>query len=182
MKNAFSPEVKFCVRYLLNHGVNSLNFTDVVEQLGPNDNQYELIKSGYTNYKPFFEELAEKLRELWPPGEKMGKYPWRDSVNNLAKRLEMLWKERFAGKTYTVEECLVAARRYLSQFEDDVTYMQTLKYFILKQEPIAKPNGHLTYVNKSKFADMLESNTEFDKMESEIDALMNSCEQIGEIV
>lgn len=176
----FTPEIKYCVKYLLDHGVDSANFADVVLQLNTSDETFELVKSN--KKKNFFVELAEKLRELWPPGEKLGKYPWRDSVPNLAKRLEMLWAERFPDKAYTIEECLIAARRYLAQFENDVTYMQVLKYFILKQEPIAKPNGHLTYVNKSKFADMLESNTEFDKMESEMDALMNSFEQIGEIV
>ena len=180
MNNAFSPEVKFCVRYLLNHGVNSLNFTDVVKELGPNGIQYDLVKSVYTNYTPFFEELAGKLRELWPPGEKDGKWPWRDSIGNLSRRLETLWKDR-GFKKKTVEECLIVARKYLAQYEDNAKYMQTLKYFILKQDKIVdSKTGRIRYINKSVFADMLESNSVLEEWEDVFDS-SNTIEQ-GELI
>lgn len=106
----------------------------------------------------FFETLANKLRELWPPGEKDGKYPWRDSVPNLVHRLEFLWKERNFKDKYTLDDCLMAARRYLAQFETNVKYMQVLKYFIFKQNKLVATDGKITYTYKSSFGDLLESN------------------------
>ena len=88
----YSPEVKFCVRYLLDHGINSANFTKVALTLKNTDIKYDFVKSGAD--VSFFEELAGRLRELWPPGEKDGKWPWRDSVSNLSRRLETLWRDR----------------------------------------------------------------------------------------
>ncbi len=157
MKDNYTPEEKFCVRYLLDHGINATNFTKVVLTLKNTDVKYDFVKSS-TNVS-FFEELAGKLRELWPTGEKDGKWPWRDSVGNLSRRLEMLWKER-GFKDKTIDECLMVARRYLAQFEDNAKYMQTLKYFILKQDSLVDKNtGRIKYINKSVFADMLESNS-----------------------
>lgn len=176
----FSPEIRFCVRYLLNHGVNALNFQEAVNELGPLDQKYRLMPVEDISSKEFFVELAGKLRELWPPGEKDGKYPWRDSVPNLARRLELLWTERNLGKKYTIEQCLSVARKYLAQFEEDAKYMMLLKYFIMKQEHIVKPNKHLTYVNKSVFADMLESITTMEEFDAVFES-SNTLEQ-GELI
>lgn len=104
----------------------------------------------------FYTELAEKMRELWPQGEKDGKWPWRDTTKNLAMRLHSLWQRRHLGD-YTIEQCLTVARRYLAQFENDTKYMKILKYFILKQTSIVEPDGKLKYTDSSTFADMLES-------------------------
>lgn len=41
----FAPEVKFCVKYLLEHGINSINFTKVVKELSPDDTEFELVKT-----------------------------------------------------------------------------------------------------------------------------------------
>ena len=109
----------------------------------------------------FFIELAEGMRELWPPGEKDGKWPWRDSVGNLSRRLMHLWDVRKLGD-HTIDECLTVSRRYLAQFEDNAKYMQTLKYFILKQDEIKCQNGRRKLIDKSVFADMLENNSTLD--------------------
>lgn len=111
------------------------------------------------NENDFFSQLAEKLRNLWPAGEKDGKYPWRDSVQNLAKRLKLLWQLR-SLKNYSMDDCLTAANKYLAQFETNAKYMKTLKYFILRQnEPLIGKNGKISYTNSSTFADMLEGLT-----------------------
>ena len=154
----FSPEVKFCVRYLVNHGISAVEFSKVHLQLSNDDVDFNLVPVPGSQ-KDFFTELAEKMRELWPAGEKDGKWPWRDSVSNLSRRIQTLWKDRGFGEK-TIDECLTVARRYLAQFEDNAKYMQTLKYFILKQEEIVdKSTGRIKYINKSVFADMLESDT-----------------------
>ena len=177
-----TPEIRFCIRYLLNHGINASNFDDAKEELGPLDQKYRFEPIEDISEKPFFDELAEKLRELWPPGEKDGKYPWRDSVSNLSRRLEILWNERGLGIKYTIEQCLVAARKYLVQFEDNVKYMQTLKYFIMKQKSIVEKDGRIKYITESKFADILEGNSELAAMDEWNDILNGSNVDEGELI
>lgn len=180
-KESYSPEVKFCVRYLLNQGITAFNFGRVQLQLSSDDADFSLVPMP-SSKKDFFTELAEKLRELWPPGEKDGKYAWRDSVPNLSRRLKVLWDERFKGKEFTIDECLVAARKYLAQFEDNVKYMQTLKYFILKQKSIVEKDGRLRYISESKFADILEGNSELAAMDEWNDILNGSSIDEGELI
>ena len=176
----FTPEEKFCVRYLLNHGINSTNFTKVARQLKPDDEMFDIVK--VKDNFGFFDELAEKLRELWPPGEKDGKYPWRDSVNNLSRRLKTLWNDRQL-KDISIDDCLAVARRYLAQFEQNAKYMKILKYFILKQDKIILKDGRITYTNSSIFADMLEGKVEMDSsMDEEWNAILNGTIDEGEII
>ena len=176
----FTPEEKFCVRYLLNHGINSTNFTKVVRQLKPDDEKFDIVR--VKDNFGFFDELAEKLRELWPPGEKDGKYPWRDSVNNLSRRLKTLWNDRQL-KDISIDDCLAVARRYLAQFEQNAKYMKILKYFILKQDKIILKDGRITYTNSSVFADMLEGKIAIDTgMDEEWDAILNGGVNEGELI
>lgn len=116
----------------------------------------------------FYPNLARELRKLWPPGMKEHKYPWRESVPSLVARLEVLFSERDLFE-YTLEDCLRAARIYLARYEDDASYMQTLKYFVLKQKTIRVDEHHVKYVNESKFADILEAGTTDDTAQSEWD-------------
>lgn len=180
-KESYSPEVKFCVRYLLNHGINSTNLVKVQLQLSSDDADFNLVPVPGSQ-KDFFIELAEKLRELWPPGDKDGKYAWRDSVPNLSRRLKALWDERFKDKQFTIDECLIAARKYLAQFEDNVKYMQTLKYFIMKQKSLVEKDGRIRYINESKFADILEGNSELAAMDDWNDILNGSTVDEGELI
>ena len=108
----------------------------------------------------FYYDLAQKMRELWPPGNKGGKWPWRESAKTLAERLKFIWTDRNLKGKYTIDDCLATARRYLAQFEENTTYMQTLKYFVFKQEILKSGDnkGKVTYT--SKFADMLEQNVD----------------------
>jgi len=180
-KLLLTPEVKFCVRYLVSRGINAFNFRQAQLALGDNDPDFELVKVTDVEYD-FFEELATKLRELWPPGEKDGKWPWRDSVSNLSRRLKTLWKDRQL-KDISIDDCLMAARRYLAQFEENARYMKTLKYFILKQDKLIAENGRITYTNNSLFADMLEGKVEIGAgMDDEWNAILNGTEDIGEII
>ena len=136
--------------------------------------QEKLLKSN----ESYFVELATKLREMWPPGEKDGKYPWRDSVPNLVTRLQNLWIIREL-KEYPIDFCLQVARRYLSKYENDAKYMCVLKYFILKQKHITQADGSLKYISDSKFADMLEGKEEKDAVMNEIEQMF-ATETFGE--
>lgn len=148
----YSDEAIYCVKYLAERGyLNQEKLTEIAMLLDDFDVDFNMVRIE----KDFFTRLAEALRPLWPAGEKDGKYPWRDSVANLSRRLYTLWNVRNL-KEYTIEQCLTVARRYLAQFETNAKYMRTLKYFILKQGEIIDKAGLIRRTNESIFADMLE--------------------------
>lgn len=128
----------------------------------------------------YFTEIATGLRNLWPVGEKDGKYPWRDSVKNLAARLKVLWNNRDM-KEYPVETCLAVGRKYLAQYEHDAKYMQLLKYFIFKQGRLINGDGSITYIYNSKFADMLENMSELEQ-EEDLENIIGENYGEGELV
>lgn len=104
----------------------------------------------------FFNTLAEKMRLLWPSGDKDSKYAWRESAPSLAKRLKTLWSVRNLGK-FSIDDCLRVCRSYLSEYEHkDTKYMQIVKYFVLKQKEVVDKDGRIRYISNSRFADMLE--------------------------
>lgn len=138
----------------------------------------------------FFEQVAIGLKKLWPSGNKeifnrdgsVSSYAWQDSVANLVKRLEFVWKEWKFRDKYSVEDCLAAARRYLAQYEDNARYMQTLKYFVFRQIKLNHPNGKVAYNYKSSLADALESNPV--DTSADFEALFNSSNTLdqGELI
>lgn len=160
----YSNECRFCARYLKEHGVPSGEYFDeIVSLITDLDPDYKLLK---VEKEDFFTDLAKRLRELWPSGEKEGKYPWKDSLTNTVRRLQLLWQLR-GLQNYTLEDCLSAARKYLAQFEDNTKYMKTLKYFILKQKSdVVDNDGKLHYTQESTFADILEGKSD---LSAEID-------------
>ena len=173
-----TPEVLFCLKYLSEHGIDSSNFDEKKSLLDKYSvPEYDLVKREKDEF--FFTSLAKSLRELWPPGEKDGKYPWRESVNNLADRLKMLWKFRGLGD-YSLGACLRVARRYVAQYENDTRYMQTLKYFVMKQKSVVDPrDGKITYTQTSQFADMLEGQDDIDAVQNEWENILESV-SVGE--
>lgn len=170
-----TPEMRFCAKYLLEHGVTAKNFSQVVLSLSSSDPRFEFVKvKKVVKDKTFFKDLAKKLRPMWPTGSKDGKYEWRCSEKVLAERLEFLWSDRLKGKTFTVEECLMVARRYLSRYETDTKFMQTLKYFVFKQKDVIMSDGKIKHQVESKFADMLEGKADEDAVQNEWESLMSS--------
>lgn len=78
-----------------------------------------------------FENLADKLRELYPEGKKAGtQYYWRDSKQMIIKKLKALIKKY--GDCFKDEDAIEATRKYVASFNGNYQYMQLLKYFILK--------------------------------------------------
>lgn len=172
-----TAEVLFCVKYLKEHGVDSSNFDDTAKLLEAFDIPgYKIVKE---NGQSYFTSLAMGLRKLWPPGEKDGKYPWRDSVKNLTERLKLLWQLR-GLREYPEETVLSVARRYLAQYENNTKYMMLLKYFIMKQKSIVNTDtGKLTYIQESMLADMLEGKSDIDAVENEWNKILEST-SVGE--
>ena len=80
-----------------------------------------------------YDELADKLRELYPKGRKEGtSYLWRDSHAKIANKLRTLVKKY--NFKFTDEQAISATKRYIESFNGNYSYMQLLKYFILKKD------------------------------------------------
>lgn len=80
-----------------------------------------------------YDELADKLRELYPKGRKEGtSYLWRDSHVKIANKLRTLVKKY--NFKFTDEQAINATQRYIESFNGNYSYMQLLKYFILKKD------------------------------------------------
>lgn len=164
--NTYPPEIKFCVKYLNERGYKSVDFPCILQSIKAEDPDYNLVKKQTEQY---FIDLAAALRPLWPAGMKDGKYEWRESVGNLSRRLMALWRLRQL-KEYPIEVCLSVAQRYLSSFENkDTKYMQTLRYFVMKEKHV---KGATIY--DSKFADMLEGKSDDDAAQNEWEEVINS--------
>lgn len=171
MEKKYSDEAVFCVKYLHDRGYLSEDKLDELTSLIDDFKvDFKLIKVN----KDYYTELATKLRELWPSGNKDGKYSWRDSVDNLRIRLKSLWELR-GLKEYSIEDVLMVARQYLAQFEDNTKYMKVLKYFIYKQKPATvQADGQIKYSYESDLADRLEALTEEQRQQNEMEAMFNS--------
>lgn len=76
-------------------------------------------------------KLAEKLREIYPEGIKGGTTcMWRDSVEMIARKLRTLVTKY--NCSFTEEQAIKVTQDYVDSFNGDYTYMQVLKYFLLK--------------------------------------------------
>lgn len=82
------------------------------------------------NYDLDFEALADKLRKIFPQGNKPGTtYDWRGSTEIIAFKLRTLVAKY--GFLFTEEEAIKATREYVNHC-DNKEKMLLLKYFILR--------------------------------------------------
>lgn len=87
-----------------------------------------------------FEDLAKEMQKIFPEGRKAGStYYWRGNVPLIARKLKTLVTK--FNVHFTKEEVLRATRNYVEAFNGDYTFMQLLKYFILKTN---KTTGEIT--------------------------------------
>lgn len=79
------------------------------------------------------EELAERLKEVFPKGKKEGSnQTWSEGTSLIVRRLQLFHKK--FKKDVTAEDIIKAAENYVNSFNGIYTYMRTLKYFIFKNE------------------------------------------------
>ena len=172
----YSDEAVFCAKYLNDRGfLSGDKLEEITALIDDLDADFQFVKVDLNYYV----RLAKQLRELWPTGEKDGKYPWRDSIANLSRRLETLWVSRNLGEI-PIDTCLMVARKYLAQYENNMKFMQTLKYFILKQGKIANEDGSVKLIQQSQFADMLESVTEEDKEQAKWESMFEQSDTLNQ--
>lgn len=78
-------------------------------------------------------QLAIRLKEIFPKGKKDGtNYYWADGVALIIRRLKLFFKKY--GDTYTDEQIIRAAEKYVRGFNGNYQYMRLLKYFIFKEK------------------------------------------------
>lgn len=80
--------------------------------------------------------LAEKLKEIFPPGKKDGTSNyWAEGKALIAKRLKAFFKKY--GDDYSDDQIITATKKYVESFNGNYQFMRTLKYFIFKDRDVA---------------------------------------------
>lgn len=75
------------------------------------------------------EELAAKLKEIYPKGKKDDRFYWADGVKLIARRLKAFFKKY--GK-HSADDIIDATERYVDE-KQGAPDMRLLKYFIFKE-------------------------------------------------
>lgn len=133
--NIKGGDIKECITSLEEKGWINRDLYDATKVVLSDNRKEEastiLIDSEQTDGKIEFEDLANKLRELYPKGKKAGtSYMWRDTTAAIAKKLKIL-VTKYNCK-FTEEQAIKATKTYVESFGGNYKYMQLLKYFILK--------------------------------------------------
>lgn len=128
-------DINECISSLIRKGWVDKNLFDATKVVISNNRKEDiatiLVDSEKVETKLEFEELADKLREIFPKGKKPGTtYMWRDTTAVIAKKLKIL-VTKYNCK-FTEEQAIKATQAYVNSFGGNYKYMQLLKYFILK--------------------------------------------------
>jgi hypothetical protein len=128
-------DINECISSLIRKGWVDKNLFDARKVVISNNRKEDiatiLVDSEKVETKLEFEELADKLREIFPKGKKPGTtYMWRDTTAVIAKKLKIL-VTKYNCK-FTEEQAIKATQAYVNSFGGNYKYMQLLKYFILK--------------------------------------------------
>lgn len=116
-------------RSIDNYGFERISVTNKGMELLRDIEEKSLAVKKNTNN--IYIETAREMREIFPQGRKNGTaYLWRDSENAIATRLEKLFKSNKI--TPDKEKIIAATKAYVDSFKGNYTYMQLLKYFIIK--------------------------------------------------
>jgi len=110
--------------------------------------------------------LADKLRELFPTGNKPGtKVMWRGNRKVVADRLRKFFVKY--GDEWTDEEIIDATKRYVAtcRAQDNGRYMRSLPYYIWKNDirtgELEKTSDLLDYLENTEMAEEPMSLSEF---------------------
>lgn len=133
--SAKEGDINECISSLIQKKWVDKNLFDATKVVISNNRKEDiatiLVDSEKVETKLEFEELADKLREIFPKGRKPGTtYMWRDTTAVIAKKLKIL-VTKYNCK-FTEEQAIKATQAYVNSFGGNYKYMQLLKYFILK--------------------------------------------------
>lgn len=82
------------------------------------------------------EDLATKMKAIYPKGKKDGVWYWADGVGVIARRLRIFFHKYDKKMSITDEQIIRATEKYVAEM-DGKPDMRLLKYFIFK-EPVGK--------------------------------------------
>ena len=89
--------------------------------------------SNVTKRSTNIEELADKLREIYPSGKIPNtNYYYKCNKQDIINKLKTFFK--MYGTKYTDEQIINATQKYISSFNGNYAYLKLLKYFIWKDE------------------------------------------------
>lgn len=89
--------------------------------------------SNVTKRSTNIEELADKLRDVYPNGKIVNSnYYYRCNRQDIINKLKTFFK--MYGTKYTDEQIINATQKYIDSFNGNYTYLKLLKYFIWKDE------------------------------------------------
>lgn len=107
------------------------------------------------------DELAGKLQEIFPKGKKEGTTQyWRGNKREISTKLKKFFK--LYGNTYTDEQIITAANKYVESFNNRYSHMRVLKYFIWKDERRTMEDGSVKVVEVSDLASYIENADSFN--------------------
>lgn len=119
-----------------------------------------------------FETLAEALSEIFPKGKKEGTTQyWRGNKRELSLRLKKFFK--LYGNSYTSDQILEAARKYVEGFNGNYIHMRILKYFIWKDSRVTLSDGTTQVVEVSDLANYLENSNQEDCLKEDWTSILN---------
>lgn len=135
--NARGGDVHECIASLIAKGwagADLFDDTKIVLSDNTKENVFNVLVDSdklVENKQDDFETIANKLREIFPKGNKAGtNYNWRGSTAEIARKLKNLVVKY--GCKFTEEEAIEATKAYVASFNGDYKYMKLLKYFLLK--------------------------------------------------
>lgn len=122
----------------------------------------KLDKSNESSFEIDYDDLAKKLRDIYPQGRKAGtSCMWKDSTPIIARKLKTLVEKYKCN--FTEEQAIRVTEQYVKSFNGDYTYMQVLKYFLLKTVTIEGSEREV----KSEFMSRLENEGQEDTLRND---------------
>lgn len=113
------------------------------------------------------DNLAIKLMDIFPKGKKEGTSVYfKGNKKDNKLRLQKFFK--LYGNTYTDEQIIEAAKRYVESFNGNYSYMRALKYFIWKDEKKTDGEGKVYVEEVSDLATYIENEGDSQNKEWEL--------------
>ena len=105
------------------------------------------------------EDLALELMAIFPAQKKQGTcHYFRGNRKDISLRLKKFFK--LYGNSYTKEQIIEAAKKYVASFNGNYSYMRILKYFIWKDERKTDSEGKGYIEETSDLASYIDNNGE----------------------
>lgn len=105
------------------------------------------------------EDLALELMAIFPAQKKQGTcHYFRGNRKDISLRLKKFFK--LYGNSYTKEQIIEAAKKYVASFNGNYSYMRILKYFIWKDERKIDSEGKGYIEETSDLASYIDNNGE----------------------